>query len=201
MKRVSLCFTTLAVLFLLSACITIKDADKYDMTGDDMMETASASETVPETVPAPETVPETVPAPETVPETVPTSETVPETVPTSETVPETSSTPETVPETSSTPETESETTVQVSNGIRPEFKEAMDAYEAFYKDYCDFMKKYSENPADLSMLTEYASMLVKLNEMNQAFESWDSADMNNEELKYYLDVNNRVTKMLVDVAG
>ena len=171
MKRVSLCFTTLAVLFLLSACITIKDADKYDMTGDDMMETASASETVPETVPTSETVPETVPAPET------------------------------VPETSSTPETESETTVQVSNGIRPEFKEAMDAYEAFYKDYCDFMKKYSENPADLSMLTEYASMLVKLNEMNQAFESWDSADMNNEELKYYLDVNNRVTKMLVDVAG
>lgn len=151
MNRVSLCFTTLAVLFLLSACITIKDADKYDMTGDDMMETASASETVPET--------------------------------------------------SSTPETESETTVQVSNGIRPEFKEAMDAYEAFYKDYCDFMKKYSENPADLSMLTEYASMLVKLNEMNQAFESRDSADMNNEELKYYLDVNNRVTKMLVDVAG
>ncbi len=151
MNRVSLCFTTLAVLFLLSACITIKDADKYDMTGDDMMETASA--------------------------------------------------PETVPETSSTPETESETTVQVSNGIRPEFKEAMDAYEAFYKDYCDFMKKYSENPADLSMLTEYASMLVKLNEMNQAFESWDSADMNNEELKYYLDVNSRVTKMLVDVAG
>lgn len=151
MNRVSLCFTTLAVLFLLSACITIRDADKYDMTGDDMMETASASETVPET--------------------------------------------------SSTPETESETTVQVSNSIRPEFKEAMDAYEAFYKDYCDFMKKYSENPADLSMLTEYASMLVKLNEMNQAFESRDSADMNNEELKYYLDVNNRVTKMLVDVAG
>lgn len=100
MNRVSLCFTTLEVLFLLSACITIKDADKYDMTGDDMMETASASETVPETVP----------------------------------------TSETVPETSSTPETESETTVQVSNGIRPEFKEAMDAYEAFYKDYCDFMK-------------------------------------------------------------
>ena len=51
------------------------------------------------------------------------------------------------------------------------------------------------------MLTEYASMLVKLNEMNQAFESRDSADMNNEELKYYLDVNNCVTKMLVDVAG
>ena len=100
MNRVSICFTSLAVLFLLSACITIKDADKYDMTGDDMMETASASETVPETVPAPETVPET----------------------------------------SSTPETESEATVQVSNGIRPEFKEAMDAYEAFYKDYCDFMK-------------------------------------------------------------
>ena len=49
------------------------------------------------------------------------------------------------------------------------------------------------------MLTEYASMLVKLNEMNQAFESRDSADMNNEELKYYLDVTARIQKKMIDL--
>ena len=88
-----------------------------------------------------------------------------------------------------------------SNEIRPEFKEAMDSYEAFYTEYCEFMKKYSENPTDLTLLAKYADMLVKAEEMNEAFEEWDEDDLNSEELKYYLDVNNRVMKMLVDVAG
>lgn len=34
-------------------------------------------------------------------------------------------------------------------GLRPEFKEAMDAYEDFYGEYCDFMVKYKENPSDI----------------------------------------------------
>lgn len=41
------------------------------------------------------------------------------------------------------------------DGMRPEFKEAMDAYEAFFDDYCDFMKKFNESPDDLSLLGEY----------------------------------------------
>lgn len=86
------------------------------------------------------------------------------------------------------------------DGIRQEFKEAMDSYEAFYTEYCDFMESYSENPADLTLLTQYADMLAKAEEMNEAFEAWDEDDLSSEELKYYLDVNNRVMKMLVDVA-
>lgn len=87
------------------------------------------------------------------------------------------------------------------DGMCREFKEAMDSYEAFYTEYCEFMKSYSENPTDLTLLTQYADMLAKADEMNEAFEAWDEDDLNSEELKYYLDVNNRVMQMLVDVAG
>ena len=87
------------------------------------------------------------------------------------------------------------------DGLRPEFKEAMDSYEAFYTEYCDFMKKYSENPTNLTLLTKYGDMLAKAVEMNEAFEAWDENELNTEELKYYLDVNTRVMQKMVDVVG
>lgn len=86
------------------------------------------------------------------------------------------------------------------SGLRPEFKEAMDSYEAFYDEYCDFMMKYQENPTDLTLLMEYSKMLIKLAEMDAAFEKWESDDLSTEELAYYLDVSNRVAKKLLDVA-
>lgn len=86
-----------------------------------------------------------------------------------------------------------------SNGIRPDFKEAMDAYEAFYDEYCDFMKKYSENPTDLDLILEYTDILATAEEMDEAFDKWESEDLTDEELKYYLEVNTRVMQKLVDV--
>lgn len=97
--------------------------------------------------------------------------------------------------------TQSDNTDNVADGIRTEFKDAMDSYEAFYTEYCEFMKEYSENPTDLTLLAKYADMLIKAEEMNEAFEAWDEDELSTEELKYYLDVNNRVMKMLLDVAG
>lgn len=88
-----------------------------------------------------------------------------------------------------------------AEGLRPDFKEAMDSYEAFYQQYCDFMKKYQANPTDVKLLAEYPDMLAKADEMSKAFEAWDQDDLSKEELKYYLDVNNRVMQMLVDVTG
>ncbi len=87
------------------------------------------------------------------------------------------------------------------DGLRPEFKEAMDAYEAFYTEYCEFMTEYSENPTDFTLLFEYGEMLVQAEEMNEAFEAWDEDELNDEELKYYLEVNARVMSLLIDVAG
>lgn len=86
-------------------------------------------------------------------------------------------------------------------GLRPEFKEAMDSYEAFYTEYCDILKKYTKNPSDFSILGKYMELMGKLSDMDEKFEAWESEDLNNEELKYYMDVNNRVMKMLLDVTG
>ena len=56
-----------------------------------------------------------------------------------------------------------------------------------------------ENTSDLALLVEYADIMERAVEMDEAFQAWEDEDLNNEELKYYLEVNNRVMQMLVDV--
>ena len=88
-----------------------------------------------------------------------------------------------------------------ADGMRPEFKEAMDAYEAFYDEYCDFMVSYQKNPTDIKLIAQYGQLLTKMAEVNAAFEKWDKSDMNNEELKYYLEVSSRVMQRLTDITA
>ena len=83
--------------------------------------------------------------------------------------------------------------------MRPEFKKAMDNYENFYDEYCAFMKKYKENPTDMSLLTEYTGMVERLGEMNEAFKVWDDGSLNDTELEYYLEVTNRVLQKMADL--
>ena len=118
---------------------------------------------------------------------------------------ETTDTEETTgPEVTTAPE---ETTVPQEtgsgalDGLGQEFKKAMDDYEAFYDEYCDFMKRYNENPYDLTLLLEYGELVAKAKTMDDSFESWDEDEMTDAELKYYLEVNNRVTQKLLDIAG
>ena len=89
---------------------------------------------------------------------------------------------------------------ELVDGMRPEFKEAMDSYEAFYDEYCEIIKKYTENPSDMELLADYTDMLTKAVEVSKKFEAWENSDLNSAELKYYLDVNNRVTQKLLEVA-
>lgn len=98
-------------------------------------------------------------------------------------------------------EPEDEPDGDLINGMRPEFKEAMDSYEAFYDEYCEFMKEYNDNSGDLKLLLKYTELMSKMAQMNQAFEKWDEDGMNDAELKYYLEVNNRVTQKLLEVAA
>lgn len=88
---------------------------------------------------------------------------------------------------------------EAAEGIRPEFKNAMDSYEGFYVRYCEFMAEYKNNPTDMGLLMQYTQMMQQLVEMDEAFAAWESAELSNEELKYYLEVNNRVMQMLVGV--
>lgn len=111
-------------------------------------------------------------------------------------LPETQNTDETSVQEPTTEERQQD--VVNNAGIRPEFQEAMDAYEDFYNEYCDFLEKYYKNPSDLKLLAKYGEMLIKVEKMDSTFEEWNSEEMNDEELKYYLDVNNRVMKRLLD---
>ena len=88
---------------------------------------------------------------------------------------------------------------ELVDGMRPDFKEAMDSYEAFYDEYCMFMRKFNENASDLTLLSEYGDMLSKAEDMNEAFEAWNEDEMNDAELKYYLEVSNRVMQKMLEV--
>lgn len=95
----------------------------------------------------------------------------------------------------------SDTSEELVDGLRPEFKEAMDSYEAFYDEYCAFMEQYNENPTDLTLIGKYADMLTRLSEMNEKFEAWEDEDLNDAELKYYLEMHSRIFAKLADVAS
>ena len=105
--------------------------------------------------------------------------------------------------TATEPETtqpETEQPAALVDGMRPEFKEAMDSYEEFYNDYCEFMEDYMKNPSDLTLLSKYGEMMTDLVEMDAAFEEWGDSDLNEAEMKYYIEVQSRVAQKLVDVA-
>ena len=93
----------------------------------------------------------------------------------------------------------STTTDVDDNDIRPEFKEAMDSYEEFFNEYCDFMEEYLANPTDLSLLSKYADLTSEMLEVEEAFSAWDQDEMTKAELKYYTEVSARVSQKLLDV--
>lgn len=101
--------------------------------------------------------------------------------------------PDTAPETD-TSDSANET------GLRPDFKAAMDSYEAFMGEYCDFMAAYSANPSDLTLIGKYATYLEKYTKLAEDFDKWNSEDMNAAEVAYYTEVQARVSKKLLEVS-
>lgn len=92
-----------------------------------------------------------------------------------------------------------ETTSAGLNGIRPEFKEAMDSYEAFYDEYCDIMKKYMENPTDLTIFSQYSECLEKAEEFDEKIDAIDEDSLTPEEDAYYLEVTGRVLAKMLEI--
>lgn len=85
--------------------------------------------------------------------------------------------------------------------IRPEFKEAMDSYEAFFDEYIDFMNRYKENPTNAELLMQYADMLNRESTMLKEFDDWEKqGDMTTAETAYYLEVHARIYQKLATVA-
>ena len=85
-------------------------------------------------------------------------------------------------------------------GIRPEFKEALDSYEEFFDEYCAFMKKYSESDNSISMLADYVQYMAKYADAMSKLDSIDDGEMSDEELIYYTEVMTRINKKLSEIA-
>lgn len=88
-----------------------------------------------------------------------------------------------------------------SGGLDPDFKAAMDSYENFMDEYVVFMKKYKANPSDLSLLKDYADYMSKYTDFVEDFENWEDEEMNAAETSYYIDVQARVSKKLLEVTN
>lgn len=89
----------------------------------------------------------------------------------------------------------------ISSGeLRSEFKAAMDSYETVMNEYVSFMKKYKANPNDMNLLADYATYMSKYAEAVDKFNKWESNDLNAAETSYYIEVQARVSKKLLEVA-
>ncbi len=88
-----------------------------------------------------------------------------------------------------------------ASGLRKDFKQAMDSYEAFMDEYIAFIMKYNNsNKAAPEMIKDYAEYMKKLAEMGSAFEKWESNNLNKEESKYYVEVQMRVNQKLMNAS-
>ena len=83
--------------------------------------------------------------------------------------------------------------------IRDNIKEAIDSYEAFVDEYCDFMSHYDSS--DLSMLGRYMELMEKELEMSKKFEALDDEELTDAEALYYSEVSLRCSKKLADAAA
>ena len=104
-------------------------------------------------------------------------------------------------ETTNKKKTTKKKTKKKSTGLRADFKKAMDSYEDFRDEYCSFMKSYQEDPSDASLLEDYTSYMSKYSDMVKKFDKWESKDLNEKEMEYYIDVQARVTKKLAKVSA
>lgn len=117
----------------------------------------------------------------------------------SKTEQESENSPETKQQTESTEKAGGNT--KLIDGMRPEFKKAMDSYEEFMNEYCEFMEKYAKSGGtDAGLLADYTSYMSKYADMVEEFDEWDDGEMNTAETAYYLDVQTRINKKLLEVA-
>lgn len=108
--------------------------------------------------------------------------------------------PEEEPEPEPEPEPEEEPEEEVpASGIRPEVKDAIDAYEAFVDEYCAFMETVSEDPTNAELLAAYLEYMTKLEEEERKMDALDK-NLTEEEEDYYIEVLNRCNKKITEAA-
>ena len=93
-----------------------------------------------------------------------------------------------------------ETTNTTTVDIRSDFKAAMDSYEKFFDEYVAIMKKYKEDPTDMSILADYATYMAQYADTMKKFEKWENEHLNQAEIQYYIEVQGRISNKLLEAA-
>lgn len=91
------------------------------------------------------------------------------------------------------------TAASAADGIRPEFKEMMDSYEAFFDEYAAFMQKYqnSSGTDTVALLSDFSNYMEKYTDYMEKLNAVDQDDLSTEEALYYLEVTTRINKKLL----
>lgn len=98
-------------------------------------------------------------------------------------------------------EEETEDESSFSDGVTPEFKEAMDSYEAFFDVYCEFMKTMSDDPTNFDFLLEYADMMTQYADTMEKLDAIDEAELSPADNAYYIEVMARIDVKLLEAAN
>ena len=85
-----------------------------------------------------------------------------------------------------------------ATGIRPEFQQVMDSYEAFFDEYIDFMTTYQNTEDPTSMMADYLDYMTQYAETMEQMEALDSKELSVEEAAYYAEVSARITQKLLE---
>lgn len=86
--------------------------------------------------------------------------------------------------------------------VDPEFKAALDQYEAFIDGYCDFLEAYltADTDTQLSMMEDYAAWMSQYTEVMDAVRTLDACqdEMTPAQLSYYIEVTARVSQRMIE---
>lgn len=95
--------------------------------------------------------------------------------------------------------TESTDDAKTSDEVTPEFKQAMDEYEAFFDEYVDFMNTYASSTDQMSMMADYQDYMTQYTETMEAMDAIDTSTLSDADLAYYTEVSGRISQKLLEI--
>ena len=105
-------------------------------------------------------------------------------------------------ESESETETETETEPELIDGMRAEFKNAMDAYEKYVDKFAVFMRNYDNGGrGDISLLSDFVKFMSGIETEKTKFAAWQENGLNEAETAYFADVAARTDEILTEFEG
>jgi adenylosuccinate synthase len=65
-------------------------------------------------------------------------------------------------------------------------------------DYIALLKKYNDNPTDLSILSDYTEMIERMEEWSEKADNIEGSLENPDDLNEYIETYTRILKKLTD---